>query len=211
MEKALELEKKLFAEGMFLIAGVDEVGRGCLAGPVVAASFFLGKEQIVNSKLKERVNDSKILSVKQRDLLFEELTNDFEFGIGLVEVSEIDKTNILLASLQAMCNSLLTLNKKTDFVLIDGNQKIKNISTRQIPIIGGDKKVFSIAAASIIAKVYRDRLMLKIDELYPLYGFARHKGYGTEFHRQAIKEYGPCPEHRLSFEPLKRFLKEKAK
>lgn len=208
MEKALELEKKLFAEGMFLIAGVDEVGRGCLAGPVVAASFFLGKEQIVNSKLKERVNDSKILSVKQRDLLFEELTNDFEFGIGLVEVSEIDKTNILLASLQAMCNSLLTLNKKTDFVLIDGNQKIKNISTRQIPIIGGDKKVFSIAAASIIAKVYRDRLMLKIDELYPLYGFARHKGYGTEFHRQAIKEYGPCPEHRLSFEPLKSFLKK---
>jgi ribonuclease HII len=211
MEKALELEKKLFAEGMFLIAGVDEVGRGCLAGPVVAASFFLGKEQIVNSKLKERVNDSKTLSVKQRDLLFEELTNDFEFGIGLVEVSEIDKTNILLASLQAMRNSLLTLNKKTDFVLIDGNQKIKNISTRQIPIIGGDKKVFSIAAASIIAKVYRDRLMLKIDELYPLYGFARHKGYGTEFHRQAIKEYGPCPEHRLSFEPLKSFLKEKAK
>ncbi len=208
MEKALELEKKLFAEGMFLIAGVDEVGRGCLAGPVVAASFFLGKEQIVNSKLKERVNDSKILSVKQRDLLFEELTNDFEFGIGLVEVSEIDKTNILLASLQAMCNSLLTLNKKTDFVLIDGNQKIKNISTRQIPIIGGDKKVFSIAAASIIAKVYRDRLMLKIDELYPLYGFARHKGYGTDFHRQAIKEYGPCPEHRLSFEPLKSFLKK---
>lgn len=199
----LEEEKNIFKQGYFCLAGVDEVGRGSLAGPVVAASVsFFAEHKKVNQKLIG-VNDSKKLSPKRREYFFKLINEEFHnIGIGVVDSSKIDRINILQASLLAMKLSINKLTDKPEFILVDGNCKIPELNIAQKSIIKGDGKVFSIAAASIIAKVYRDHIMLGYHKEFPLYGFDRHKGYGTKQHLEAIKKYGALNIHRKSFKPF---------
>ena len=185
------------------IIGVDEAGRGPLAGSVVAAAVKLKR---YSEELQE-INDSKKLTEKKREKLFDIIMENFEVGIGIASVQEIDELNILNATFLAMRRAIEELDKKTNtdvLVLVDGNFKIREYIGKQEPIIKGDAKSLSIAAASIIAKVTRDRIMRQWDEIYPQYGFAKHKGYGTAEHIKALKEYGPCPLHRESF--IKHFV-----
>lgn len=191
-------EKKLWGRGYNFIAGVDEAGRGPLAGPVVAAAVLIDKNAKINL---EGINDSKKLTENQREKFFKVLTNDenIKWGVGIVPEKIIDKINILEATKLAMLGSLEDLD--CDFLLIDGNAKIY-CATPQKTIIAGDSKVFSIAAAGIIAKVTRDKMMQKYHKKYPEYGFGLHKGYGTRAHFAAIKKFGPCPIHRKSFYPI---------
>ncbi len=202
----LEIEKKAWSKGYELIGGIDEVGRGPLAGPVVAACVVARQGVEIGEKLKE-VKDSKKLSEKKREELFRIIDDNFEVGVGICDKDTIDKINILQASLLAMKKALSAHNERPDFVLVDGKMKIPNCVIPQINIIKGDSKVFLIAAASIIAKVYRDQLMIEYDKKYPEYGFAKHKGYGTKFHMEALQKYGPCPIHRTSFAPVKKLIK----
>ena len=176
---------------MQVIAGVDEVGRGCLAGPVVASAVIL-KKNILG------LDDSKKLSPKKRQELAESIIENSYFSYGLASQQEIDDINILQASLLAMKRAILNLTVKPDKVLVDGTHK-PNIELPVQTIIGGDSLIAEISAASIIAKVYRDNLMKEIDSNYPNYGFAKHKGYGTKFHLEAIKLHGPCSIHRKTF------------
>ena len=180
------------------VAGVDEAGRGPLAGPVVAASCILPK-----SADSFGLNDSKKLSAKKRAELFQFLTTDKNilFAIGICDSSEIDTYNILQASLLAMLRSIQILHP--DYLLIDGN-KLPKTPIPAEAIVQGDSKSLSIAAASIIAKETRDQLMLKLHEKYPQYNFAKHKGYPTKDHLQALSEHGPTPIHRYSFGPVKK-------
>ena len=176
------------------IAGVDEVGRGPLAGPVVAAAVILPSDYEITG-----LNDSKKLSEKRREAMDEIIRREaVSFGIGLISQDRIDKINILQATYEAMRLALEQLSPAPDMILADA-VTIPGIETRQLPIIKGDAKSASIAAASIIAKVYRDHLMIEYDSLYPEYGFARNKGYGTKEHINALKEFGPTPLHRKSF------------
>ena len=176
------------------IAGVDEVGRGPLAGPVVAAAVILPSDYEITG-----LNDSKKLSEKRREAMDEIIRREaVSFGIGLISQDRIDEINILQATYEAMRLALEQLSPAPDMILADA-VTIPGIETRQLPIIKGDAKSASIAAASIIAKVYRDHLMIKYDSLYPEYGFARNKGYGTKEHINALKEFGPTPLHRKSF------------
>ncbi len=196
-------EKKILSRGYSLVGAIDEAGRGPLAGPVVAACVIFNANISINNELS-KVNDSKKLSAKKRDELFELIKSNFiEAGIGICDHETIDKINILQATFLAMKKALGGLKNKPEFLLIDGSLKLPNCSTPQEAIIKGDEKLFSIAAASIIAKVTRDRIMLEMDKLYPEYGFERHKGYGTKLHLDKIKQYGPCPIHRLSFNRVK--------
>ncbi len=191
----LDFEKRAVAEGFSFIAGVDEVGRGCLAGAVVAAACILD----LSKPLPAGLNDSKKLSAKKREQIAEELrSNALAYSIGQVEAEEIDRINILEATKKAMRLAIENLKPKADFLLIDALQ-LKDVSLPQKAIIKGDATSASIAAASIIAKVYRDNLMAKFDKIYPVYGFARHAGYGTKVHFEAIKTHGACPLHRKSF------------
>ncbi len=188
------------------MAGLDEAGRGPLAGPVVAAAVFLQK----NSRINLKINDSKKLSEKQREFFYEKLTKhkDIKWGIGIVSEKIIDNTNILQASKLAMkkAYSNVLKNYGVSFLLIDGNFRLDtNIPQRSI--IKGDGKVFSIAAAGIIAKVTRDRLMQKMHKTYPQYDFAKHKGYGTALHIKHLKTFGPCKIHRKTFWPVSGFKK----
>jgi ribonuclease HII len=177
------------------VAGVDEVGRGCLAGPVVAAACILDLTKTVPDKL----NDSKKLTAKQRDEIGEELrANALAFSIGAVEAEEIDRINILEATKKAMFLAIEALQPKADYLLVDALQ-LKQVRLPQKAIIKGDSISYSIAAASVIAKTYRDALMTHLDSQFPQYGFADHKGYGAASHRAAIKEHGPCPLHRKTF------------
>ena len=178
------------------VAGIDEAGRGPLAGPVVAAAVVLPSQ--VNCKL----GDSKSLSLKDRENSFIWLTQNSIWSIGLSSSKEIDQINILQATLLAMKRAINGLQSNYDQVLIDGRDCI-DITTPQQAIIKGDQHIPEIQAASIIAKVYRDRLMSFIDYCYPEYGFAKHKGYGTQQHRSAINMHGPCEQHRMSFAPIK--------
>jgi ribonuclease HII len=208
----LDKEKTLFAAGLGLIAGVDEAGRGPLAGPVVAAAVSLRADFLADpiklEKLKA-VNDSKKLTAKKREELFEIIKAEcFEFGVGICDHETIDRINILQATFLAMKMAVGQLKSKPDYALIDGKFIIPNSSLAQEAVIDGDAKVFSIAAASIIAKVTRDRIMDELDKKYPNYGFAKHAGYGTKMHMEAIKQFGPCPIHRQTFEPLKGMLKK---
>ena len=188
-------EREARERGFSRIAGVDEVGRGCLAGPVVAAACILDLSKAVPAKL----NDSKKLTAKQRDEIGEELrANALAFGIGTVEAEEIDRINILEATKKAMLLAIEALKPNADFLLIDALQ-LKHVSLPQKAIIKGDSISYSIAAASVIAKTYRDGLMTELDLQFPQYGFAEHKGYGAASHRAAIKEHGPCPLHRKTF------------
>jgi len=196
-------EKKLWKKGFKTVAGLDEAGRGPLAGPVVAAAVVF-KE---NFKIKNfSVNDSKKLSEKQRDFFYKILTNhkDIKWGVGIVSEKIIDKINILQATKLAMKQAFKDLNP--DFILLDGNFSI-DCATGQKSIIKGDQKVFSISAASIIAKVTRDRIMEKYHKKYPEYGFLQHKGYPTKAHFASLQKFGPCKIHRKTFYPVSSFAK----
>lgn len=190
-----KIEKDLFLRGLKNIAGVDESGRGPLAGPVFAAAVIFPQNIRIDN-----LNDSKKLSEKQRNSLFEIINEKaICIGVGVVDSQEIDKINILNATLLAMKKSIENLSVKPDFILVDGDKNIPQISIPQKSIISGDSKCFSIAAASVVAKVLRDRYMYNLHERYPIFGFNKHKGYGTKFHFAAIKKYGICLEHRKTF------------
>jgi ribonuclease HII len=194
-------EKKAFASGFNRIAGIDEVGRGPLAGPVVAAAVILPAGFPISE-----VIDSKKLTPRKRDRLYETIyAHAVSIGIGIVDSIEIDRINILQASLLAMAMSAKNLIPFPDFLLIDGKFPIF-YSIPQTPIIGGDGLSISIAAASIVAKVTRDRLMERYHDDYPEFGFARHKGYPTKAHKAAIKRFGPCLIHRRTFRGVKEHL-----
>lgn len=197
-----QLEQSFISQGYAFVAGVDEAGRGALAGPVVAAAAIF---QSCPEELKGKIKDSKKLSPETREKLFSEIhQHALAVGVGIVERDVIDEINILQAALKAMAQAVSQLDPQPNICLIDGNQKVP-IEIDQKLIIKGDDRVFSIGAASIIAKVVRDRLMVEMDRTFPNYGFAVHKGYGTETHRKAIENFGPCPEHRTSFTlPAKR-------
>lgn len=182
-----------------LLIGVDEVGRGCLAGPVYASAVFLR-----HTKLNKHLKDSKLLSPKSRQELAQLIQDEHSFAIGIASVEEIDELNILQAALLAMHRAVESLTLSTEglseaLVVIDGNQKIPNFSRPQQTLVGGDNLVPAISAASIVAKVARDKRMAELAEKYPQYGFELHKGYGTEVHRKAIAKHGPCEWHRRSF------------
>ena len=195
-------EKKLYKKGYKLVVGIDEAGRGPLAGPVVACAFAMFQNP--KSKIQiSNIKDSKKLSAKQREEIYKLLkeNSDVEWGIGRVSERVIDKINILKATKLAMQRAVKNLEKKQsriDFLIIDGNFGI-DLDISQKSIIKGDQKVFSCAAASIIAKVYRDRMMLRYHKKYPDYGFDRHKGYGTELHRDLINKKGLSKIHRKTF------------
>jgi ribonuclease HII len=181
------------------VCGIDEAGRGPWAGPVVAAAVILDPHAIPSG-----LNDSKKLTEAQREALFDPILRSARVGIGIGDVERIDRDNILEATLWAMAQALEQLGDVA-VALIDGNQA-PMVSCRVQNIVGGDAKSLSIAAASIVAKVTRDRMMVAHDITYPQYGFARHKGYGTAFHSLALQQHGPSPLHRKSFEPVAALL-----
>jgi ribonuclease HII len=194
-------EKMYYRRGYHRIAGVDEVGRGPLAGPVVAAAVILPKDGI-----GERLFDSKKISSKKREYLYRTILAKAEaVGIGIIGQEEIDRFNILEATLRAMALAIGNLSIPPDFVLIDGPHGL-NVSIPQKPIRKGDQLSNSIAAASIVAKVTRDRMMLECHQKFPQYNFARHKGYGTKEHQRAIETFGVCELHRKSFRGVKEYL-----
>ncbi len=187
-------EKKYWSNRVIHVAGVDEAGRGPLAGPVVAAAVMFD-----NNVMIDGIDDSKKLNERKRDELFELIQdNASSIGVGIVSCDVIDDINILQATFRAMHEAIKQLKPKPQQLLIDGNRFLGNGIPFQT-IVDGDAKCFSIAAASIIAKVTRDRLMIEFDEQFPEYGFAQHKGYGTKQHITAIKKYGLCEIHRKSF------------
>lgn len=195
-----EFENKLYSEGLKYIAGIDEAGRGPLAGPVVVGIAIMKPDSFI-----EGVNDSKKISEKKRELLYEQITNEaIDWSVGIVDQNEIDEINILNATKKALHMAITNLKIKPDRILVDALEHIDTCGIPYTSIIKGDAKVYSISAASIIAKVTRDRMMKEYDEIYPEYGFAGHKGYGTAKHIQAIKAYGPCPLHRKTF--IKNFI-----
>ena len=177
---------------------MDEAGRGPLAGPVVASAVIVRDFSFLNE-----VDDSKKMSAAAREAVFDEILMKCRVGIGVVEPAEIDRINILEATLRAMQEAVMKLGETPDGLLIDGNKSPK-LPFRQFTIVDGDAKSFSIACASVVAKVTRDRMMDYYDEVYPQYGFGKHKGYGTDMHMKALKKYGPCKIHRISFGPVRR-------
>ncbi len=197
----LEIEEVLWQNGYQRIAGIDEAGRGPLAGPVVAAAVIFAPGVTVPG-----VRDSKQLTEKQRETLFEDIVQScLAYGIGVVEPADIDRLNIRQATFLAMRKALGAMKITPDYLLVDG-EELPNSLYPQEAIVGGDDKSFTIAAASILAKVTRDRMMKMYHEQFPQYHFDRHKGYGTQLHREMILRYGPSPIHRRSF--LKKLLGE---
>ena len=189
-----ELENELLDRGVAPLCGVDEAGRGPLAGPVCAAAVMLPRNLVIPG-----LNDSKKLSPKKRDALYDAiLAQAVSYGIAFATVEEIEKWNILGATFLAMNRAIDQLSEPPALALIDGNRN-SGIHGNSQCVVGGDGKCAEIAAASILAKVTRDRYMLQMAEQYPQYGFAQHKGYGTAAHYAALREYGPCPIHRPSF------------
>lgn len=189
------IDNNVFDEGYNCICGIDEAGRGPLAGPVVVASVIMPKDSMI-----EGVNDSKKVSEKKREKLYDLIIEEaISYSVGIVDQNEIDRINILNATKAGLTESIKSLTVKPDIILVDALTGIDTCGIEYRPIIKGDAKSYSIAAASIIAKVTRDRIMRQWDEVYPQYGFAKHKGYGTAAHIAAIKENGLCPLHRLSF------------
>lgn len=205
LKEIKKIEEDLYTDGVTSIAGIDEAGRGPLAGPVVVASVIMPKNSMI-----EGVNDSKKVSEKKRERLYEEITKEaIAYGVGIVNQGEIDSINILNATKEGLTMAVKEMEKKLleknegfnkpDIILVDALTKIDTDNIPYKSIIKGDSKSYSIAAASIIAKVTRDRIMRQWAEVYPMYGFEKHKGYGTAAHIAAIKEYGPCPLHRRTF------------
>jgi ribonuclease HII len=243
IKSTFKLEKKLLSEGYDFVIGIDEAGRGPLAGPVVAvattarnAKFLISNfksnsnDQISNDKKFDLIRDSKTLSEKQRESLFDFIHEHFHVGVGICDHETIDRMNILEATYLAMKKAVASLmrgisnspnkflnanseNVSNDMregkciILLDGNRPIPNFSAEQKAIVNGDKHVKSISAASIIAKVTRDRIMMEMHVKFPEYGFDKHKGYGTKFHTDMIELHGPCPIHRTSFNPVSQFAK----
>lgn len=205
-----EQEKELREKGFNMICGIDEAGRGPLAGPVVVASVIMPEGSMI-----EGVNDSKKVSEKKREKLYEQIIEEaVAYGVGIIDQNEIDRINILNATKEGLTLCIKELEKdlkeknrgieKPEIILVDALTKIDTDHIPYQSIIKGDAKSYSIAAASIIAKVTRDRIMRQWDEVYPEYGFAKHKGYGTAMHISAIKQYGICPLHRKTF--VKNFI-----
>ena len=187
-------ERQLFAAGLRAVAGVDEVGRGCLAGPVVAGAVILDRSRPVPG-----VRDSKTLGAAARERLAREIAGRaVAFALGVVDPEEIDRTDILKATLEAMRRAVMALRVRPDFVLVDA-LNIPAIDVPQRGLVRGDRISVSIAAASIVAKFYRDEMMLAFHDLYPAYGFDQHKGYGTSEHLDALRRFGPTPWHRSTF------------
>lgn len=214
-----DIEKLKSPDGSRGVVGVDEVGRGPLAGPVVAAAVCFKDPSFVIPEALEKefslIRDSKKLSEKQREKIFALIQEHFFLGIGIIPSETIDRVNILEATFLSMKAAISDLRRTlrdtsldADCFLIDGNQLIPNFSGEQEAIVGGDGISKSIAAASIIAKVTRDRMMDAYDQEYPQYGFKAHKGYGTKVHVDALRKYGPCPIHRVSFRPVKLAIPE---
>ncbi len=200
VKRLLLHERNLNNSGYSSIAGVDEAGRGPLAGPVVAGAVI-----IKNFKFKERIDDSKKLTAKSRERAYGEILKKSIVGVGIIDEKTIDRINIYQATKKAMQTAISRLNIPPDYVIVDGNMKIATKCPLKC-IVGGDSKSLSIAAASIVAKVTRDRIMVEYDKQYPEYGFARHKGYGTREHMVAIKNHGASPIHRNSFRPIRDLL-----
>ena len=196
-----EIEENLYKEkNLQYICGIDEAGRGPLAGPVVVAACIMPRNSMI-----EGVNDSKKISEKKREELFEIITNEaISYGVGIIDQKEIDRINILNATKEGLTMAVKELNPRPDLIIVDALTKIDTDGIPYESIIKGDAKCYSISCASIIAKVTRDRIMREWDQVYPQYGFIKHKGYGTAAHINAIKEYGPCPIHRKSF--IKHFI-----
>lgn len=229
-ETTFDKEREIASGGEFLVVGVDEAGRGPLAGPVVACATTVRNAQILNSNFQyspeeermwKMVRDSKKLSEKQREEMFDFINEHFYVGVGIVHADTIDRINILEATFLAMKSAIASLRPQLTknnqrvrdedlSILIDGNQEIPNLSLKQETVVGGDGTVRSIAAASIIAKVTRDRMILEYDKEYPQYGLAKHKGYGTKVHMDALRKYGPSPIHRMSFKPVLLSIPENA-
>lgn len=196
----LEYEQNAIKMGYRAVCGVDEAGRGPLAGPVCAAAVILPPDTMIDG-----VNDSKKLSEKKRELLFDVIKEkSLSYSIAFASVEEIEDMNILNATMLAMKRAVENLSIKADYAMIDGN-RLPELDIPAEYIIKGDAKSMSVACASILAKVSRDRLCYKYAEEYPQYHFDKHKGYGTKLHKEALLEYGPCPYHRMSF--LKKILK----
>ena len=194
MTELWELENEIYAEGFSLICGVDEAGRGPLAGPVYAAAVILPRDAVI-----EGLNDSKKLTEKKREELFDVITERaLSCGIASASVEEIEEFNILNATFLAMNRAIEKLDPVPELALIDGNRST-GIALPSRCVVKGDSRCADIAAASILAKVSRDRYMLTLAEKYPQYHFEQHKGYGTKLHYEALREYGPSPEHRPSF------------
>ena len=194
MTELWSLENEIYDGGFDPLCGVDEAGRGPLAGPVYAAAVILPRGELI-----EGLDDSKKLSEKRREALYDEIVRRaLAYGIAFASVEEIEEKNILGATFLAMNRAIKALEIRPALALIDGNRN-KGIAVPSRCVIGGDGKCADIAAASILAKVTRDRYMLEMAERYPQYGFDRHKGYGTAAHYAAIREYGPSPIHRMSF------------
>lgn len=193
--KIKEIDEEFFKKGVKYVAGIDEAGRGPLAGPVVVACVIMPEDSMI-----EGVNDSKKISEKKREALYEKITEEaISYGVGIVNQDEIDELNILRATKKALTMALKEMETKPNVILVDALTGIDTLGIPYKSIIKGDANSYSIAAASIIAKVTRDRIMREWDKVYPEYGFAGHKGYGTAKHIAAIKEYGLCPLHRRTF------------
>jgi ribonuclease HII len=199
-------EHQIFQSGLLQIAGIDEAGRGPLAGPVVAAAVVLPTDWILGGMPKKlkKVNDSKQLSHDERENLFAEIISrsEIRFAVSAIDEKMIDQINILQATHRAMNFALAQLDPAPQHALVDG-LPVKTLSCPQTAIVDGDCLSYSIAAASIVAKVTRDRMMVQYHALYPAYGFHEHKGYGTPNHVAAIKQHGPCPIHRMTFYPIR--------
>ena len=202
LKKLKEIEEEIYNKNSKIkyICGIDEAGRGPLAGPVVVASVIMPQNSIL-----EYINDSKKVSEKRREYLYEIIKQEaISYGIGIIDEKEIDEINILNATKKGLTISIKELKVKPDLILVDALNGIDTLKIPYMSIIKGDAKCYSISVASILAKVTRDRIMRKYDELYPEYGFAKHKGYGTKAHIEKIKEIGPCPIHRKTF--IKNFI-----
>lgn len=200
LQEIKKYEQDLYNKNIEYVCGIDEAGRGPLAGPVVVAAVIMPKDSMI-----EGVNDSKKVSEKKREKLYELITQEaICYAVGIIDQKEIDKINILNATKKGLIQAVKDLKIKPQAILVDALTNIDTCGVPYLSIIKGDAKSYSIAAASIIAKVTRDRIMRQWDEIYPQYGFEKHKGYGTAMHIAAIKEYGICPLHRLTF--VKNFI-----
>ena len=195
-----KIDKEFFDKGVKYIAGIDEAGRGPLAGPVVVASVILPQDSMI-----EGINDSKKVSEAKREKLYDIIINEaISYGVGIIYQDEIDEINILQATKKGLTDAIKQMEIKPNIIMVDALSGIDTLGIPYKSIIKGDAKCYSIAAASIIAKVTRDRIMREWDKVYPEYGFGSHKGYGTAKHIAAIREFGPCPIHRRTF--IKNFI-----
>lgn len=195
-----KIDKEFFDKGVKYIAGIDEAGRGPLAGPVVVASVILPQDSMI-----EGINDSKKVSEAKREKLYDIIINEaISYGVGIIYQDEIDEINILQATKKGLTEAIKQMEIKPNIIMVDALNGIDTLGIPYKSIIKGDAKCYSIAAASIIAKVTRDRIMREWDKVYPEYGFGSHKGYGTAKHIAAIKEFGPCSIHRKTF--IKNFI-----